>query len=145
MPRTIIQSIGPLYGEAVNGTVFGRPNGSVYVPPSNKIVLIDNNAGIIGKNVNNQNLQLDQRIGLIADSQDSSSYIRTGVFTDSDCTTLFGNANNLPAGNFNYPAVLTVGYNATAPTTGTTYYVRAFLINNGEIVAVSDVLEVEGA
>lgn len=30
--KTIIQTIGPLYGEIVNGTVFGQPNGSIAVP-----------------------------------------------------------------------------------------------------------------
>ena len=36
---TIVQDYGPIYGEVVNGTVQGRPNGSVYVPLSNTISL----------------------------------------------------------------------------------------------------------
>lgn len=32
--KTIIQTIGPLQGEVVNGSVFGQPNGSVAVQPS---------------------------------------------------------------------------------------------------------------
>lgn len=36
--RTIIQTIGPLYGEVVNGSVFGQPNGSVARPPQNAAV-----------------------------------------------------------------------------------------------------------
>lgn len=32
--RTIIQHIGPLYGEANTGTVFGQPNGSIAVGQS---------------------------------------------------------------------------------------------------------------
>lgn len=33
--KTIIQTIGPLYGEVVNGSVFGQPNGSEARPPPN--------------------------------------------------------------------------------------------------------------
>lgn len=33
--KTIIQTIGPLYGEVVNGSVFGQPNGSVARPQPN--------------------------------------------------------------------------------------------------------------
>lgn len=33
--RTIIQTIGPLYGEIVNGSVFGQPNGSEARPAPN--------------------------------------------------------------------------------------------------------------
>jgi hypothetical protein len=33
--RTIIQTIGPLYGEIVNGTVFGQPNGDIARPSPN--------------------------------------------------------------------------------------------------------------
>jgi hypothetical protein len=38
--KTIIQTIGPLYGEVVNGTVFGQPNGSIAVP-SNPVPTLD--------------------------------------------------------------------------------------------------------
>lgn len=33
--KTIIQTIGPLYGEVVNGSVFGQPNGSEARPAPN--------------------------------------------------------------------------------------------------------------
>lgn len=33
--KTIIQTIGPLYGEVVNGTVFGQPNGDIARPIPN--------------------------------------------------------------------------------------------------------------
>jgi hypothetical protein len=33
--KTIIQTIGPLYGEVVNGSVFGQPNGSIARPSQN--------------------------------------------------------------------------------------------------------------
>ena len=39
--RTILQKIGPLYGEPVNGTVFGQPNGSEYIPPKNFIEIVE--------------------------------------------------------------------------------------------------------
>ena len=39
--RTILQKIGPLYGEDVNGTVFGQPNGSEYIPPKNFIEIVE--------------------------------------------------------------------------------------------------------
>lgn len=37
--KTIIQTIGPLYGEVVNGSVFGQPNGSEAIPTTSSIVL----------------------------------------------------------------------------------------------------------
>ena len=33
--KTIIQTIGPIYGEVVNGSVFGQPNGSEARPAPN--------------------------------------------------------------------------------------------------------------
>lgn len=33
--KTIIQTIGPLYGDVVNGSVFGQPNGSIARPVPN--------------------------------------------------------------------------------------------------------------
>ena len=41
--RTIIQTIGPLYGEIVNGSVFGQPNGSEAIPAGPYIELYDTN------------------------------------------------------------------------------------------------------
>lgn len=49
--KTIIQTIGPLYGEVVNGTVFGQPNGSIAVPSPKselKLTLIAGTVGIKG-------------------------------------------------------------------------------------------------
>ena len=49
MSRTIVQDIGPLYGEANTGSVWGQPNGSYalgqgpapIVPPVNYSIAID--------------------------------------------------------------------------------------------------------
>jgi len=46
--RTILQKIGPLYGEDVNGTVFGQPNGSEYIPPKNVLDILNVNTDVVG-------------------------------------------------------------------------------------------------
>ena len=154
MAKTIIQTIGPLYGEVVNGTVFGRPNGSIYVPPSNtvSISLVDdfkyirnqsetvlsvcNSTGGISYSV------IENRIHLVAQSQDSQNYIAVELATDSEFTDVIGTAT-LPAGQFNtWARTLTTEETIVNETT---YYIRGILYSsNGVAVSVSDTIEVTG-
>lgn len=138
---TIVQDYGPIYGEVVNGTVQGRPNGSVYVPLSNTIeVSLSAGAEIYA---NGSHLQLSPRVQIVANAQDLSSYVQTQMFTDASCTTPYGTPRNFTAGGFNF-SVSWIVTDSTAPTTGTTYYIRAQLMNNGVAVATSNVVTAVG-
>ena len=149
MAKTIIQSIGPLYGEPVNGTVFGRPNGSVFVPITNTVTLAladasrylkNQGAGIFrtctssgsGRNYN-----------IVAVAQDLASNVQVQVFTDAECTTLIGYIDRT-AGNFNYGTSDITNTTETTLVSETSYYLRAQLMNNGVPVATSEVIEVTG-
>lgn len=148
MGKTIIQTIGPLYGEPVNGTVFGRPNGSVYVPPVNTITLkIPESARYIkaqgsqfrvcssggsGRNYN-----------VVAVAQDLSSNGQVQLFADAECKTKLGHTNR-GAGNFNYGSSDIANTTSSEIVADTKYYIRAQLMNNGVPVATSDVIELTG-
>ena len=111
MAKTIIQTIGPLYGEVVNGTVFGRPNGSIYVPSVNTVTIsiptgfeyiklyttaygnrfvLCNSGGA---------LYTGSEFKIVAESQDVQSYLGMCV-TDSD-EVLLGTERTQTAGQFN--------------------------------------------
>jgi hypothetical protein len=148
MGKTIIQTIGPLYGEVVNGTVFGRPNGSIYVPASNIIKLSN-----VTSKINNFVVGTGYRVRFVdgdgnavvykvsAESQDISSYMRIVLASDSDLKNVLG-IQNFNAGIFNEtPVNIVLNYELTAETT---YYVGAVLVNNDVPVAV-DVVEVVSA
>lgn len=147
MGRTIIQPIGPLYGEAVNGTVFGRPNGSIYVPSTNKIMIKNATEYITNVKVGEQyRLRFSTALGagvyfdVVAEAQDQSSYMRLVVATDSDLSTIVTQSPDTAAGMFNLHINNIVGdYQVTV---GNTYYVAALLLNNGEAIATSDIYEV---
>lgn len=145
---TIVQDYGPIYGEVVNGTVQGRPNGSVYVPESNVITLqYVGGASTSTVTLSGGSYNLSVKVDLIAKSQDLASNMRIGLYSDSDCTTLFANGyRTFPAGQFNFTnfARISGSSNTDAPVSGTTYYIRAELVNNGSVVAVSSVLECVG-
>lgn len=141
MAKTIIQTIGPLYGEAVNGTVFGRPNGSVFVPASNTLS-ISIPAGTKISLQSNQ-YRVSSPMLAIAESQDLASNIVIAVYSDSELTQQVGNARSLPAGNFNASWSI-ISYGTTAIVADEPYYIVAKLMNNGVPVATSTVLEVVG-
>ncbi len=150
MGKTIIQPIGPLYGEAVNGTVYGRPNGSIYVPPTNTItcVLSDEYICNSGSNVivcNSLGQIKRPCIEIVAQSQDNAAYIQIEMATDSDFSTIVVYKSVL-AGTFNITQNA-LFYSSTPYTVidGTTYYVRTVLMAaSGVPVAYSDVTEVTG-
>lgn len=152
MAKTIIQSIGPLYGDVVNGTVFGRPNGSVYVPPSNTIHLtildslkyVRNYSAWGGINVLCSSAGAVGEGALVAESQDSASYMQIQLSDDSDFGTFAD--RTYTAGQFNTkPSSISTNFNKLTIVDGTTYYCRAILFSsNGVPVATSSTIELTG-
>ena len=151
---TIVQDYGPIYGEVVNGTVQGRPNGSVYVPLSNKIKITVDGADYIRIVISGGNYNLNPcnstgsvvgpAVHTVAESQDLSSYMRKEVYSDSDLTTLIASAN-ITAGNFNSSTwSMCPATSDTVIVNGDTYYCIAKLMNNGTPVATSEVVELTG-
>ena len=150
MGRTIIQPIGPLYGEAVNGTVFGRPNGSIYVPSDNKISISTTATKI--QNITSGGVKYTQTcsaggiaiaVNMVAVAQDVASYIQLQFAEDSDFNTY--DFYNAVAGDFNTSKTTIKQTNLSDIVSGSTYYVRAVLMSStGVAVATSDVIELEG-
>lgn len=155
MAKTIIQTIGPLYGEVVNGTVFGRPNGSVYVPPSNKMTatvedsykFIRSNAGVTSylmcDSAGQAYTTVPAFLFVVAETQDLANYIEVQVATDSEFTDIIG-SRAISAGVYN-TRFSQIANGTTALEAGTTYYIRAVLKSaGGEPVAYSESIEVKG-
>lgn len=158
MGKTIIQTIGPLYGEVVNGTVFGRPNGSIYVPSSNTVtakldestryirnlsgaLVVCASDGTVPAGPVNNHLQFQ----FVAESQDIQNYIEIQV-SDSD-TFETVSQRVFTAGLFNN--VVYVVANTPTPLItvedSATYYIRAVLISASNVpVATSDAIELKG-
>ena len=155
MAKTIIQTIGPLYGEVVNGTVFGRPNGSVYVPSANRIAVSLPDASryiaVIGTNYTLSNsagtpvVAPPNGLAIVAESQDLQNYIVTQVSLSGDFATIEGSRART-AGQFNLNiAYIAQGADLAPIEDETTYYVRAVLMSaGGDPVATSEVIEVTG-
>ena len=149
MAKTIIQTIGPLYGESVNGTVFGRPNGSVYIPSSN-VITLDTGGRSYVKSIGTTAITLTTSAGtgqygaqIVAQSQDLASYMMTQLSADPEFATYA--SRTYPAGSFNQGPAYIVNTNVFEINAETTYYLRAVLYSsNGEPVAISDVVEVTG-
>ena len=157
MAKTIIQTIGPLYGEPVNGTVFGRPNGSIYVPIANTIAITAPPMKYVRKFivVQGQYYALCNASGVVnwgntakavAESQDMQNYIQFELSATSDFETVF--ARIMSAGQFNVAQTYVSGpYQDDIPdiVQGATYYLRAVLMSaNGVPVATSEVIEITG-
>ena len=152
MGRTIIQPIGPLYGEPINGTVYGRPNGSIYVPPTNTITLSLNGRTKITYGTgaysawifpcNDSGVIVGKDVIVSAESQDNAAYMATQVSDDSDFTTY--EEAVYAAGLFNNQAYsLTWSSSVVTLVDGNTYYARAVLYAaTGVPVAYSDVITV---
>ena len=150
---TIVQEYGPIYGEVVNGTVQGRPNGSVYVPLSNTISINLPESSRYVKNSGETSIFVcnsaggeqyyDNAITAAAEAQDLSSFIRFELFSDAELTTMIAH-RDYSAGNFNlWTRALTVeeAYTIVADES---YYLVAQLINSGVAVATSETIEVKG-
>lgn len=152
MGRTIIQPIGPLYGEAVNGTVYGRPNGSIYVPSVNTIDIslqgidhIRTGTGSGGVTVvypcNSAGVIQYNKCLWHAESQDNAAYMAIQLAADDEFT-VYDEAQS-PAGLFNRTTSAVSGAldNVTL-TDGEKYYCRLVLYAaSGVPVAYSEALE----
>lgn len=151
---TIVQDYGPIYGEVVNGTVQGRPNGSIYVPLSNTITASIREVSRYIKKKNSTTVTICKSDGtvssgydvvrFVANAQDLSSYVRIFVYSDALLTTLVSSRSRA-AGYFNgYTAETYFADGMTDIDEGETYYVVAALCNNGVPVATSAGIEVTG-
>lgn len=152
---TIVQNYGPIYGEVVNGTVQGRPNGSVFVPISNTITLAIPAAYryILSREINGVKQYLltasdgvinwSRRYTSVAQSQDLSNNITIEVSADSDFSTILG-TYSFSAGQFNVNSTYLATDDPAAIVAENTYYVRAALMANGSHVAISDAIELTG-
>lgn len=146
---TIVQDYGPIYGEAVNGTVQGRPNGSVYVPSSNVVTIQLDDDYKFMKYVGSI-IQFTDSAGVVpgvgpavfvATAQDLASNILVNVYSDSDLTSLVCTRSGV-AGQFN---MRFGGFTSPAPglTAGDPLYMVAYLMNNGTAVATSTTVIME--
>lgn len=152
MAKTIIQTIGPLYGEPVNGTVFGRPNGSVYVPPSNRITFSIGAEYIVNGTgsratwlypANNLGTIVGPAVSCVAEAQDLASYMAFQVSASSEFTTFDETAQTAGIFNVNTYSIITNG--TITIENGTTYYARAVLYSSSGVpVAYSDVITLTG-
>lgn len=143
---TIIQDFGPIYGEVVNGTVQGRPNGSVYVPISNTITIQKNTnllINVLSGTENRVRFCNDSgtyiRFGLVAESQDIASNMRVVLASDPGLTTILDSVSFNP-GQFNFSSLPNIGMDFELDADDT-YYVAGQLMNNGVPVATSTVIE----
>ena len=152
MAKTIIQTIGPLYGDVVNGTVFGRPNGSVYVPPDNKISLsiggeyVVNGTGVTATYLfpaTSAGVIVPNSVKCVAEAQDTSAYMARQISESSDFGTY--EETIFPAGQFNVVNNSIIGNSEITVVNAQSYYVRAVLYSaSGVPVAYSDIFTLTG-
>lgn len=156
MGKTIIQTIGPLYGEVVNGTVFGRPNGSIFVPAQNTISasLVDSRKYLVKVDANRYAIcnssgvyptNPAEMLAFVAESQDVANYVKIEIASDSAFTSIIG-GRTYSAGSFNITTYI-VSQGSAVPdlTNGDPYYIRAVLMAaSNEPVATSATITVEG-
>ena len=157
MARTIVQEYGPIYGEPVNGTVMGRPNGSVYVPSTNTISIqiqsddykyvmywpYDSGDSRL-RFCNSTGTETAGVVGLnpifSAKSQDLANNMQLQIYSDSGLTDLVA-YRDIAAGIFNgkYGDITDADEGLTD---GQTLYLRAQLMSNGTAVATSDTIAI---
>lgn len=147
--KTIIQKIGPLYGEVVNGTVFGQPNGSDAVLSLDIILSnVDSTAAYVSKPYSIKTCKSDGTLATYCDVSFTSPIPvmrRCALYSDSACTTLvdsltFGPAALAGSGTLSEFSLGGVG----TITPGTTYYGRVELIANGTIVKATTAITFTG-
>ena len=155
MGKTIIQTIGPLYGEVVNGTVFGRPNGSIYIPSSNTITAslpadqqyIKVSQYGYGDRItcctSDGTVSASSVITVIAESQDVQSYIGISVVDSDDAEV--GTPRYLSAGTFNvtYPYLANAGEGVTIEN-GADYVVVVSLFSASGVPIATARIPVKG-
>lgn len=154
--KTIIQTIGPLIGEAVNGTVFGQPNGSVAVPPYNALVLKSANPDYAYIKDNSGGAISCESDGTISSNGEYLSYevvcqlpleevrFKTEISDSSDFSTIKSSGLRKISGRMG--CFITPAQSGGAfITAGTTYYVRCSLVTlDGSLIVMGATYEVEG-
>ena len=153
MGKTIIQTIGPLYGEVVNGTVFGRPNGSVYIPAVNTITAsVPAGFGYIrifqfgyGNRIqlcNSAGNNLSVALKAVAESQDTQSYISVGI-EDKDGVEV-GEARSNGAGLFNLDILYLANVTDETLTDGADYNIVVTLNSSSGVPVATTRIPVKG-
>ena len=162
MSRTIVQDIGPLYGEANTGSVWGQPNGSYalgqgpapIVPPVVYSLSISHpvhngeeydyikiyGTGYVGCDSTGAKF-LNRMVKVTTDISDLSVHLEYDVATDSAFTTIIGHyvASN---GDFGGAGSVT---GDTAIVAGNTYYVRAIAYAaDASVIATADTIMFTG-
>lgn len=151
--RTIIQTIGPLYGEIVNGSVFGQPNGSVAVQPSgpnnpNTLAITNKPGYIIGVPTSSGKYTItfcdsagavvSTPLTIAATSNvDFRIYVSVTIGTEGS-----GQAwrlNESPVSMTKFDVV-----KSTAPAAGTTYTVKVQLWNTDGVTMLEETFDVVG-
>jgi hypothetical protein len=136
--RTIIQTIGPLYGEIVNGTVFGQPNGSEARPIPNVApsVTLSGDSG---------------KLALVSSSAYFSKYTISGVTFDfvnaeliANNNAIVRNASNQTVARGVYPFQSNpVGDVANTPTNGDSLTLVVELYDErGNVIGTSNALTI---
>lgn len=151
--KTIIQTIGPLYGDDVNGTVFGQPNGSVYTPSQNLLVVLNDNTGTV-TNVRNATTWIKTSNGSTDGvavtfqvlAQVDTWKFKTELSADSTFTNIVSTGSfTRPSGSSTAPLSmfgLNTGYTVV---NGATYYARLVLTDlKGNTIAVSNTYTFKG-
>lgn len=145
MAKTIIQPIGPLYGEVVNGTVFGQPNGSVYVPPDN-VVYFTAPSAYIKNSVSGEAYRVafctDGGVTLATQAtvamQDLSSNVRLVLSTTASDSGIVA-TRTYPAGRTNIDTTFVI---ADYELTEASYYFAIQIMNNGTVIGTSEFVAV---
>lgn len=156
--RTIIQKIGPLYGEVVNGTVFGQPNGSVYYQP-NQIKLHEDKRSTYGYLKNRTTavstvdsagnygtaLIFDTIISVAGPYSFKVEIADSAAFTNILTSVLQVASPAFEGSLTNYGLLSGVGLSSELTVAaGVTYYLRVGVLWEGTIICYSGVYEFEG-
>jgi hypothetical protein len=154
MGKTIIQTIGPLYGEVENGTVFGRPNGSIYVPSTNTITItipagrdyVRTATYAYGDRIqicNSSGSSVGMTFRIVAEAQDIQSAISTHL--EDEDGVMIGTPITLQAGQFNVDrSFVGIGGEGVTIQANAKYYLVAELLSNSGVPVASNKVEVTG-
>lgn len=151
--RTIIQTIGPLYGEIVNGSVFGQPNGSVAVQPSgpsnpNTLTITNKPGYIIGVPTSSGKYTItfcDSAGAVvstpltIAATSNVDFRIYVSIMIGTEGSGQAWSLNESPVSMTKFGVV-----KSTAPAAGTTYTVRVQLWNADGVTILEETFDVVG-
>lgn len=138
--RTIIQSFPTIYGEAVNGSVLGQPNGSIARPPQNTpaTITLSGTVKVIYTGVLTPATNLSYVVsGLVVDSEFTAPHLEVVATNAADATVCISNWN-LPGAY--PPQYISSGPSANKPTDGDALTVTVnFVDDNGVTFATGTI------